>query len=261
MTAIVEALKTKGRRRRRDPRLKLLAKLFSFDQTIKNNSSQTTVVIGVDEVGRGCLAGPVVAAASVLPTVDLEGELALMLAELNDSKQLKPQQRHTLSIVLKEHAIYAIAAASVEEIDQLNIYHASLLAMQRAVTAIIEQISEPSENILVIVDGKAKIPKLTCPQKSIVKGDGLSASIAAASIIAKVHRDQIMVELANEHPNYHWHSNKGYGSRKHRDAILTHGVNPWHRSAFTARVLQSAEQLELDLEYDDISDQSLENLD
>ncbi len=253
MAQVTELLKKKVTRRRLDPRLKLLAKLLSFDNDIKRGFGNITI-IGVDEVGRGCLAGPVVAAASVLPDIDLHGALALSLADLNDSKQLDAKQREALSLVLQENTVHAIAAASVEEIDQLNIYYASLLAMQRAVNQVIEQISQSIENIVALVDGKAKIPKLNCQQKTVIKGDGLSASIAAASIIAKVHRDQMMIDLAKDHPDYHWHSNKGYASRRHREAIIAHGVNPMHRRAFIVKVLQTSKQLELDLEYEEITD-------
>ena len=247
MAPVIESSKNKATKRRLDPRLKLLAKLLSFDDAIKNNFAQS-VIIGVDEVGRGCLAGPVVAAASILPSIELGSELALSLAELNDSKQVVPSQRKALSLILQEHTVHAIALASVEEIDQLNIYHASLLAMQRAVNQVIEQLSASITNIVVIVDGKAKIPQLDCQQKCIVKGDGLSASIAAASIIAKVHRDQIMIDLAEHHPNYHWHSNKGYASSRHREAIVTFGINIWHRRTFVRKVLQTSQQPELELD-------------
>jgi ribonuclease HII len=255
MASVAETLKKKVAKRRLNPRLKLLSKLLSFDDAIKSNFAEPTI-IGVDEVGRGCLAGPVVAAASILPNIELNSALALSLADLNDSKQVLPLQRRALSLILREHTVHAIAAASVEEIDQLNIYHASLLAMQRAVTQVIEQISASITNIVVIVDGKAKIPQLNCQQKCIVKGDGLSASIAAASIIAKVHRDQIMIDLAEHHPNYQWHSNKGYGSRTHREAIISFGPNIWHRRTFLVKVLQTSQQLELELdaEYEEILD-------
>jgi ribonuclease HII len=252
MAAVKEVLTKKGSRKRLDPRLELLTKLLAFDSDIKSEFADS-ILIGIDEVGRGCLAGPVVAGAVVLPEIDLESSLAQSLGELNDSKQLKAEQRAALSLILQEHTLHSIGSATVEEIDRLNIYHASLLAMQRAVSEIIYKLSYSTKQIVVLVDGKAKIPKLNYPQKCIIKGDGLSASIAAASIIAKVHRDQMMINLAQEHPNYHWHSNKGYASRRHREAIVTYGINAWHRRAFVVKVLQTSEQLDLDLKFEQVS--------
>jgi len=185
------------------------------------------VVIGIDEVGRGCLAGPVVAAAVVLPVVSARSKLERRLAGLNDSKAVSEPERERLAEVLREIAIYFIGEATVEEIDRWNIFHASYMAMQRALQGIS---AVPSS--VVLVDGNHAIPGIVHRQVPIVKGDAQSACIAAASIVAKVHRDALMVRLAEEYPEYGWKTNKGYGSKEHRDAIGRHGPSPWHRRSF-----------------------------
>lgn len=175
-------------------------------------------VAGVDEVGRGPLAGPVVAAAVVLDAQNTpEG--------LNDSKKLSARRREVLFAAICETSRYAIAFASVEEIDQLNIYHASHLAMRRA----LEGLSGVDH---ALIDGN-KIPAgLSCPATALVKGDGKSQSIAAASILAKVTRDRHMVDLAQQHPGYGWEKNAGYPTKSHMSALRQQGVTQHHRRSF-----------------------------
>lgn len=176
-------------------------------------------VAGVDEVGRGPLAGPVTAAAVVLDPQNIpEG--------LNDSKKLTPRRREALSAWLTAHCDHCIVHVGVEEIDRLNIYHASHLAMCRAVAGL------RTRPCLVLVDGNRVPRDLSCPGKAIVAGDARCATIAAASILAKVARDRLMVDLAQQHPGYGWESNAGYGTPAHKQALLDLGVTPYHRRSF-----------------------------
>lgn len=175
---------------------------------------------GCDEVGRGCLAGPVVAAAVILPA-DYENPW------INDSKKLGKSQREELIEEIKYKSLdWAIAEATVAEIDQINILNASFLAMSRA----IEQLKVKPEHLLI--DGNRWRSKLEYSYSCIIKGDGKFASIAAASILAKVHRDQMMEDLANSFPHYGWESNVGYPTKTHREGIQKHGISPWHRKSF-----------------------------
>lgn len=178
-----------------------------------------TRVAGVDEVGRGPLAGPVTAAAVILdPQHVPEG--------INDSKKLSHKAREALALEIKASAIWAIAHASVEEIDAINILQASHLAMSRALAAL-----SPAADF-ALIDGN-KLPKdLAIPAACVVKGDARSLSIGAASILAKVERDQIMRDLAAKHPGYGWETNAGYPSKQHREALLQLGVTPHHRITF-----------------------------
>ncbi|MDX9689250.1 MAG: ribonuclease HII [Proteobacteria bacterium] len=181
------------------------------------------LICGVDEVGRGPLAGPVVAAAVILPAGGLPEGLA---NKINDSKKLSEKQREALYPALVEHCTYAVAEATVGEIDKINILHASLLAMTRAV----RQLDPVPHHALI--DGN-KIPKnLPCPSTPVIKGDSSSLSIAAASIIAKVTRDRIMKALGAVHTVYGWQKNAGYGTSLHLEALKTHGVTMWHRGSF-----------------------------
>jgi ribonuclease HII len=209
--------------------------LLSYDQSViaSYKHFDQVSIVGVDEVGIGCLAGPVVAAATILPTVPARSKLAKSLAKLNDSKKLNHETRKELSLLLHDHAYYSIASASVEEIDEINILQAGLLAMKRAVSDLMAKVFHISPNIIVLVDGNKKIPHHEIEQICIIQGDAQSASIAAASVIAKVFRDEWMQNLALEHPHYLWHSNKGYGSSAHRQAIAEHGLSIWHRRSFT----------------------------
>jgi ribonuclease HII len=176
-------------------------------------------VAGVDEVGRGPLAGPVTAAAVVLDQSNLP-------VGLDDSKKLTARKRDALFDQIMATADVCIAHASVEEIDHLNILYASHLAMERAVAGLK---TAPDYSL---IDGNM-IPKgLSCPATALVKGDGRSLSIAAASIVAKVTRDRLMVDLAQQHPGYGWEQNAGYPTKMHRDALVKFGVTPHHRRSF-----------------------------
>lgn len=175
---------------------------------------------GIDEVGRGCLAGPVVAAAVILPEdFDLPG--------LTDSKQLTAHRREDYDHTIREKAIaVSVGSATVKEIDRLNILGATFLAMERAIEGL-----EPHPEYLLI-DGNRFRSHLEIPYETIVGGDGRVASIAAASIVAKVYRDRLMARLAEKYPEYHWERNAGYGTAAHLAAIRSHGLTPHHRRTF-----------------------------
>lgn len=178
---------------------------------------------GLDEAGRGPLAGPVVAAAVILPK-DYEH------AWLNDSKQLTKEQRNQLRIEIERDALaYAVAEATNEEIDRINILKASFLAMHRAV----EQLSLRPEHLLI--DGNRFTPFPLIPHTCIVKGDAKYLSIAAASVLAKTYRDDFMEKLADEFPQYRWHENAGYPTSFHRKAIAEFGLTKWHRKTFRVK--------------------------
>ena len=182
---------------------------------------------GCDEAGRGCYAGPVYAAAVILP-IDFFHPL------LNDSKQLSAKQRDALRPVIEKEAIaYAIASVSNAEIDQINILKASFKAMHLA----IDKLKAVPQ--LLLIDGNRFIPYKKIPHQCFVKGDGRFASIAAASILAKTYRDEYMLQLHNEFPHYGWKNNKGYGTAIHRDAIATHGLCKHHRKSFNLLPQQS----------------------
>jgi len=218
----------------------ILDQLLAFDRLMFETTPSRKpleVLIGTDEVGRGCLAGPVVAAAVVLPQIVPGSELAAELALLNDSKMITPDVREHLSSILKRVSHYAIAEATVEEIDEINILQATLLAMRRAVNRL--KVKVPA---VLLVDGNKSIPSLRIKQLTVTAGDGKSASIAAASVLAKVHRDQLMCTLAKAHPEYMWHSNKGYGSRDHRLALDKLGMTPWHRRTFSYTSIEESSE-------------------
>ena len=175
---------------------------------------------GCDEAGRGCLAGSVYAAAVILPP-DYENEL------LNDSKKLTAKKRYALRETIERDAItWAVGIVTPEEIDKINILNASFLAMHRA----LDQLKVRPQAI--IVDGNRFNPYHDLPSTTIVKGDGKYLSIAAASILAKTYRDDYMLSLAEEYPQYDWQSNMGYPTKKHRQAILEHGITPYHRKSY-----------------------------
>ncbi len=187
---------------------------------------------GCDEAGRGCLAGSVFAAAVILPD-DYDNPA------LNDSKKLSSKCRSQLRQAIERDALaWAVGVVTPEEIDRINILRASFLAMHRA----LDQLRVRPQAI--IVDGNRFVPYQNLPFTTIVKGDGKYQSIAAASILAKTHRDEYMQQLAREYPVYDWASNKGYPTRRHREAIRAFGISPYHRCSF---------QLlgELDLLFDD----------
>ena len=187
---------------------------------LKNHYFDGVVEAGCDEAGRGCLAGSVYAAAVILPA-DYEN------AELNDSKKLTARKRNELRRVIERDAVaWAVGIVTPEEIDKINILNASFLAMHRALDAL----SVRPE--AVIVDGNRFKPYRDLPHATIVKGDGKYLSIAAASILAKTWRDEYMERIAQEHPQYDWTSNKGYPTRRHREAIRRFGVTPYHRMSY-----------------------------
>tara|TARA_R110000851_G_scaffold111501_25_gene234922 strand:- start:2135 stop:2758 length:624 start_codon:yes stop_codon:yes gene_type:complete len=176
-------------------------------------------IAGVDEVGRGPLAGPVTAAAVILDPANVpEG--------LNDSKKLSAARRAALCEAIHASAEVSVAHASVAEIDQLNILRAAHLAMERAIAAL-----DPAPD-LVLIDGNLIPRALTLPARAIVRGDAVSLSIAAASIVAKIRRDRIMWDLAQQFPGYGWERNAGYPSKSHKEALLNLGVTPHHRRSF-----------------------------
>lgn len=192
---------------------------------------QDYIEAGCDEAGRGCLAGPVFAAAVIFPST-FKHEI------LNDSKILSASQRYDLRRMVETEALaFAVASASAAEIDQINILNASYLAMHRALDAL--QISAQ----YILVDGNRFKTYKNIPHQCIIKGDGKYLSIAAASILAKTYRDDYMHQLAQEHPEYDWLSNKGYPTIKHRNAVLKHGLTPHHRKTF--RITDPQLKLEL----------------
>jgi ribonuclease HII len=211
-------------------------------------------IIGTDEVGRGCLAGPVVAAAVILPDIKLGTNIGKSLIELNDSKKLSFAQREKLAEILQNIATWAVGEASPAEINQINILHASLLAMRRAIEKIESQVDLADLPVLVLIDGNKKVKDILHEQRPVVDGDAKSASIAAASIIAKVHRDRFMMQLSKSFPSYNWHQNKGYGSKVHRDALKSDGMTEWHRRVFCEKFL--VEQLTIELPDGDESELS-----
>ncbi|MDR2813365.1 MAG: ribonuclease HII [Prevotellaceae bacterium] len=175
---------------------------------------------GCDEAGRGCLAGPVFAAAVMLPR-------SFYHPLLNDSKQVKEEDRDTLRSYIEQHATaWAVAQASNNEIDSVNILKASFLAMHRAIA----QLKQTPE--LLLIDGNRFAPYPNIPHRCIIKGDAKYAGIAAASILAKTYRDAFMRELDKQFPQYAWRENKGYPTAKHRAAIALHGSTPFHRKSF-----------------------------
>lgn len=187
------------------------------------------VVCGVDEAGRGPLAGPVVAGAALLDGARLPADL---VAGLDDSKKLSAPRRETLLALLETcgAARLAVGVASVEEIDNINILRATHLAMARAVAAL------GVVPDLALIDGNQAPRDFSCPVQCVVKGDGLSLSIAAASIVAKVTRDRMMVALDAAFPVYGWAHNAGYGTREHRIAIARHGFTEHHRRSFSVNL-------------------------
>ena len=177
------------------------------------------MICGVDEAGRGPLAGPVCAAAVILPK-------GLELPGLNDSKKLTDKKRRELFPIIKEQAVaYGIGLASHEEIDEINILQATYLAMERAIAQL-----EGKADFALIDGNRAK--DFGLPVRTVVKGDSLSASIAAASILAKVTRDDIMLEMAETYPEYGFEVHKGYGTKAHYEALRSHGHSPIHRMSF-----------------------------
>ncbi|MBR3798056.1 MAG: ribonuclease HII [Bacteroidales bacterium] len=187
---------------------------------LKPYFQKNTIEAGCDEAGRGCLAGPVYAAAVILPP-DYKNEM------LNDSKQLSEKKRDELRAEIERDAIsFCVASMDNNEIDQINILKASILSMHKAVSGltVIPQ--------LLLIDGNKFIPYENIPHKCIVKGDATYMSIAAASILAKTYRDEFMYKIAKEFPEYHWDENKGYPTKAHRAAIMEYGITKYHRISY-----------------------------
>ncbi len=205
--------------------------LYTFDRSIEN--TQSCQIVGIDEAGRGPLAGPVVAAAVRL-------DLSKPIPGVNDSKKLSPQKREVLyDIITSQAAAWSVASVSPEEIDRINILQASLQAMKMALDTLDAQWS------LALIDGNKPIPTLSPDsQLTVVKGDGKSASIAAASIIAKVTRDRLMQKYHTMYSQYGFDAHKGYPTQRHRRCVREYGLSPIHRKSFCEKFLA---QTELDL--------------
>lgn len=199
---------------------------LGIDYELMAASSGYRLIGGVDEVGRGCVAGPVVAAACIL---DLSRPLP---EDLNDSKQLTLDQRNRIAAELREHAVaFAVGEVDAAEIDRINILEATKKAMLIAITAL-----EPAADYLLI--DALELKQCPLPQKGIIKGDSLSASIAAASVIAKTYRDDLMTRYHEEYPHYAFDSNKGYGCPEQWAGLREHGPSPIHRLSFNGVVQQ-----------------------
>lgn len=206
---------------------------FACEKTI----AAAKLIAGVDEAGRGPWAGPVVAGAVVFPNLEISDSLA---RGLDDSKKLTAAKREALFDELRRsNALIGCGMASVEEIDALNILRATFLAMRRAVESL------PAIPDFAIVDGNKIPPELPCPARFLIKGDALSLSVAAASIVAKVTRDRLMRDLAKEFPYYGWEKNAGYGTKAHQDGLKTHGVCVHHRKSYAPvqRILASGQKV------------------
>lgn len=208
---------------------------FKFEIPLWKNGYS---VIGIDEVGRGALAGPlVVGAVCFKPQLNTEGFMRLLSLGINDSKKLLPAKREILSsTICKESLCYSFGEVSVSKINKIGITKATQSAIRQAVSKIIYKINKP----FVLADAfytKYLVGVGMKRQKAIIKGDTLSISIAAASIIAKVYRDNLMEKLGGQYPDYQWDVNKGYGTTGHREAIQTHGINVHHRELFVRKIL------------------------
>jgi len=188
------------------------------------NLHKNTIEAGCDEAGRGCLAGPVFAAAVILPD-DFQNEL------LNDSKKLSEKNRYKLRIIIEKEALsWAVAQVDAPEIDKINILNASFLAMHRA----IHKLNITPEHLLI--DGNRFTPYQNIPHTCIIRGDGKYLSIAAASILAKTYRDDFMKKIHLEYPDYFWSQNKGYPTMQHKLSIQKYGFTPYHRKTFNANI-------------------------
>lgn len=198
---------------------------------LKSHFSTGVIEAGCDEAGRGCLAGPVFAAAVILPADYIN-------SRLNDSKKLSARMREILRVEIEREALsWSVATADHEEIDKINILNASILAMHRATDGLTLR---PG---LLLIDGNRFKPYKDVPHQCIVRGDSFYMSVAAASILAKTYRDEFMCELSLQFPVYGWTRNKGYPTAEHRNAVLRHGLSPFHRRTF---ILHSQLKLEID---------------
>lgn len=211
---------------------------FRFD---KKFYSKNKFIIGTDEAGRGPGAGDVFAAAVCFTSIDKA--LIKSLDKLNDSKQLNEKTREQLFDIIIANSLYSIQRGSLADIEKLNILKTSLLTMKKACNDVISKLN--SEDVYVLVDGNKKIPDFNYCQEYIVKGDYKSASIAAASILAKVSRDRYMLELDKEFPMYNWAKNKGYLTKEHLEAVDKFGLSVYHRKKFFVKHNQKTSQLSL----------------
>ena len=222
-----------------------IVKLFSFD------IEQKRIVIGTDEAGRGCGAGGVFASAVCFN--NRSQELMEDLAELNDSKKLSAKKREALFDIIKDKTVNSTICIEVDEIERINILNASLKAMRMACTDVINQLYPIKEDretlakneIMILVDGNKKIVNFDYSQKYVIKGDATSASIAAASILAKVSRDRYMLKLDEEFPQYKWKDNAGYLTKEHMALIDKYGLCKYHRPSYLEKHFAKQEQLSL----------------
>ena len=194
---------------------------FTFDRQYGEH------ILGIDEVGRGPLAGPVISSCVYIPR-DIQDHP--IWQSVTDSKKLSLKKREFIYETLKELILFGLGEASCLEIDKLNIHHATLLAMNRAYEDLQSKLPDDA-TYLALIDGKFA-PTIAAKTHTVVKGDSTSLSIATASIIAKVTRDRLMVRLHQDHPQYGWNKNAGYGTQQHRQAIEIHGITPYHRLSF-----------------------------
>lgn len=218
-----------------------------IDELFEYDSVQNAIVIGTDEAGRGPAAGGVFASAVYFN--DTSQELIEQLAVLNDSKKLSAKKREALFDIIKENTINSTVCVEVEEIEKINILNASLKAMKLACDEVAQQIKSnmlsSDKKILTLVDGNKLIKNYEHAQKFVIKGDSKSASIAAASILAKVTRDRYMLELDKKFPQYGWAQNAGYLTAKHIEAIDEYGLCEYHRPSFLKKHFAKQEQLAL----------------
>lgn len=201
--------------------------LFEFDREI---APESICIIGTDEAGRGPGAGGVFASAVYFS--NLNNELIEKLSSLNDSKKISKKKREELYDIILSNTINATICIEVEEIEQINILNASLKAMKLACESVISQLKTNHSKFAVLVDGNKLIKDFAYPQRFIIKGDSKSASIAAASILAKVSRDRYMDELHEKFPQYNWKQNAGYLTAEHLEKIEKYGITPYHRKSF-----------------------------
>ena len=213
----------------------MIENLFEFDASFKKQ------VIGTDEAGRGPASGGVFAAAVAFTKFD--NELITELAKLNDSKKLSRKNREALYPVIKENSINEVVCIEVAEIEKFNILNSSLKAMKIACEKVAHSLN--SQNIITLVDGNRLIKNYNLPQKFVIKGDSHSASIAAASILAKVERDLYMDKLDIEFPEYNWKQNAGYLTKQHIEAINKFGITKYHRRSFLKNILGEEKQLSI----------------
>ena len=213
--------------------------LFDFDKDFKQAQKTPlgfeldtyTHILGTDEAGRGPAAGGVWAACVCFLDNGIEKELA----KLNDSKKLSEKTRLELYPIIRENSVFCVKSVDVETIEKINILNSSLLAMKLCIEEVLGKIQAQSP--VVLVDGNRKVKDIKIPQKNIIKGDSKSASIAAASILAKVERDEFMKKISIQYPYYHWEKNKGYLSKEHIEAIKKHGITKYHRKSFLKNIL------------------------